>query len=121
MASSPSALASAKRYYHKKIAGMSPEERDQERVRVRDNSRHLMRQRQAALAEYKQEYGCVDCGYRENPDALEFDHVRGEKVRNVMGMVSARIDKLLLEVLKCDVRCANCHAIRTVSLARKEF
>lgn len=55
---------------------------------------------------------CVDCGY-EDSRALEFDHVpeRGVKVANVAEMVGLRI--FWDEVAKCDLVCANCHAIRT--------
>lgn len=65
------------------------------------------------LTDIKKRSGCVDCGYNENVRALEFDHVRGEKLGNPTGMVACNIDLLTAEVLKCDVRCANCHRIRT--------
>jgi hypothetical protein len=45
---------------------------------------------------------------------MQFDHVRGEKLFNVSYFRSkAKIDFLLAEIAKCDVVCANCHAIRT--------
>jgi hypothetical protein len=60
---------------------------------------------------YKLEHGCVDCGYKEHFVALEFDHVKGEKSFNVCN--SKSITQAQKEIEKCDVRCANCHAIRT--------
>lgn len=54
--------------------------------------------------------GCVDCGYNAHPAALEYDHVRGQKIRNVGNMYSMKA--VLIEIEKCEVRCANCHAIR---------
>lgn len=59
--------------------------------------------------------GCTDCG---NTDirVLQFDH-RDPKLKsmNVSTMVNIgkALDDILLEIAKCDVRCANCHQIRT--------
>jgi len=68
--------------------------------------------RKSAIAMLKLETGCADCGYNADPAALEFDHVRGVKAGknpNVIG--SWR--RFFEEIEKCDVVCANCHAIRT--------
>ena len=66
------------------------------------------------LDAYKGERGCVDCGYREHHAALHFDHVRGEKALNVCNAKS--VAQAEREIEKCDVRCANCHAVRTFAL-----
>jgi hypothetical protein len=58
----------------------------------------------------KMKLGCVDCGYKAHPAALQFDHL-GKKYRNVSSIVT--ISRLLAEIEKCEVVCANCHAIRT--------
>jgi hypothetical protein len=67
------------------------------------------------LRAYKSERGCVDCGYNENPVALQFDHVpeRGEKLFQLSLSFRYNKEKVAAEILKCDVVCANCHAIRT--------
>ena len=59
--------------------------------------------------------GCVDCGYKENPLALQFDHVRGTKFKEVSVMVSEcySLPRIKDEIRKCEIRCANCHAIIT--------
>jgi hypothetical protein len=64
---------------------------------------------------YKKMCGCVDCGYSANPIALQFDHVIGNKIANVSTMISkgVSISKIKEEIRKCEVRCANCHAIVT--------
>jgi hypothetical protein len=68
----------------------------------------------SALATIKLDAGCVDCGYDEDPVALDFDHVRGEKSFTIgKASTAVSLDRLLDEVDKCDVRCANCHRIRT--------
>lgn len=68
------------------------------------------RQRLDAL---KVERGCVDCGYNAHPAALQFDHVRGVKVAAVARLVHSAWPTILEEIAKCDVRCANCHAVAT--------
>ncbi len=61
--------------------------------------------------------GCIDCGYKTHPEALHFDHVRGSKVKAVSSLISACVSKETIkeEIRKCEVRCANCHAIVTAS------
>jgi hypothetical protein len=46
---------------------------------------------------------------------LEFDHVRGVKVRNISEMVRGKFSwrRILEEIEKCEVRCANCHRRKT--------
>lgn len=68
----------------------------------------------AKLDAYKIEQGCIDCGYREHAVALHFDH-RGElpKRANVSYMIACSPEVIWAEVAKCDVRCANCHAVMT--------
>jgi hypothetical protein len=73
------------------------------------------RERQAKIRDYinveKTGRGCIDCGYNEHPAALDFDHVRGEKLLNVSAAKS--IAQAKAEIEKCEVRCANCHRLRT--------
>ena len=63
---------------------------------------------------YKLYVGCIDCGYKENPQALQFDHVRGktEEVSRMIRKVSS-LKRIKEEIRKCEVRCANCHMIVT--------
>ena len=63
------------------------------------------------LDDRKVSLGCVDCGFHSHPAALHFDHVKGEKTLNVCN--SKSIAQAELEIAKCVVRCANCHAIKT--------
>lgn len=60
---------------------------------------------------YKAEKGCVDCG-EDDPRCLDLDHRPGTaKIMPVSVMVSTgqAFPKVLAELEKCDVRCANCH------------
>lgn len=60
--------------------------------------------------EYLLKHPCVDCG-EADPIVLEFDHVRGEKRWNIADMVRSgrKWERVLEEIEKCEVRCANCH------------
>ena len=65
------------------------------------------------LLEYLSTHPCVDCG-ESDPVVLEFDH-RGDKLFNIGHEFRDRAWKdVLAEIDKCDVRCGNCHRIRTV-------
>jgi len=82
------------------------------RINKQANDRATMIRRW--LDAYKLSKGCVDCGYKEHHAALHFDHVSGEKEINVCNAKS--IDQAKKEIEKCEVRCANCHAVRTFVL-----
>jgi hypothetical protein len=57
---------------------------------------------------------CVDCGV-DDLCVLEFDHLEG-KIAPVMTMArnEASLDRLKLEISKCQIRCANCYRRRTL-------
>lgn len=61
---------------------------------------------------------CKDCGSALRPEAMDFDHVRGEKTKEISQMWSWGREKVLMELAKCELVCANCHRIRTQT--RKE-
>ena len=68
-----------------------------------------------ALQAIKMERGCADCGYRDNAEALQFDHLDAGAKRFKLsgGAVERGMNALLEEIAKCEVVCANCHVIRT--------
>ena len=56
---------------------------------------------------------CADCGGSFHFAAMQFDHLPGfKKLGNVSMMLDKPI-KMREEIAKCEVVCANCHAIRT--------
>lgn len=62
----------------------------------------------------KKERGCIDCGYNEHGVALQFDHI-GDKKQSVSNLIRSDYawSTILKEIAKCEVRCANCHAVMT--------
>jgi hypothetical protein len=70
-----------------------------------------------ALQIHKLAQGCADCGYNASAYALQFDHVRGEKKQAVSDLIRSDYswNTIKEEISKCEVVCANCHAIRTKS------
>lgn len=58
---------------------------------------------------------CADCGGTFAQCSMDFDHRDpSTKVRAVMSMISNfGLEKILAEVAKCDIVCANCHRLRT--------
>jgi hypothetical protein len=66
------------------------------------------------IFEYLTRHSCVDCGERD-PVVLEFDHVR-DKYKAVSQMrVTNSFKKIISEIAKCEVRCANCHRRKTLA------
>lgn len=58
---------------------------------------------------------CVDCGYDAHMAALEFDHINPKLKKFELGKSMATRDyvELLEEAKKCEIRCSNCHRIKT--------
>lgn len=73
------------------------------------------RLKSAILRQYKLIDGCQDCGFDEDADRLEFDHVSGIKFDSVAHMASKdfSLERIAEEVAKCDVVCKPCHRDRT--------
>lgn len=62
---------------------------------------------------YLERSSCVDCGLQDLC-VLEFDHI-SEKSAGVMRMAwnGASLQRLVAEIERCEVRCVNCHRVRT--------
>jgi hypothetical protein len=68
----------------------------------------------AWLMKYLRSHPCVDCG-EIDPIVLTFDHRDGTVKLDTIGALLSRSSwaTFLAEVAKCDVRCVNCHRVRT--------
>lgn len=66
------------------------------------------------IAEIKEAIGCVDCKTKYPYYVLQFDHIKDDKIDNIAAMISwYPWEEIKKEIEKCEVVCANCHAMRT--------
>jgi hypothetical protein len=63
---------------------------------------------------------CADCSQCFPPVAMDLDHVRGKKVFEISNMGHYPRWKVVEELDKCDVVCANCHRMRTCARIRRD-
>ncbi len=65
--------------------------------------------------EYMAGRACVDCGYSDWLAALQWDHIGDNKVAGVTALINSGNPwtKVLEEIEKCELRCCNCHAIKS--------
>lgn len=90
-----------------KYIGMAKEWNDENREAMLNKGRHY-------VLKYLLKHPCVDCG-EVDPTVLEFDHVRGEKTDTISALITTgcKVERLQAEIAKCQVRCVNCHRIKT--------
>lgn len=81
--------------------------------------RKRYRKNKAIIHQYKLDKGCTDCGYNENQEALEFDHIKPHLRGTVASQMGKSMNVIMKEVDRCEVVCSNCHSIRTYN-RRKE-
>jgi hypothetical protein len=92
----------------------------------RDEEIERVRSRQAATLKFLHDLRCrpcADCGESFSPWVMDFDH-RDPKTKSFAlaaghALLKPR-DVLLAEIAKCDIVCANCHAIRTYNWIKSE-
>jgi hypothetical protein len=79
--------------------------------------RRANRKRRAVIDEIKAHAGCKDCGRKDLPPCCyDFDHLDGSQKSFPVGVNMRRgAGAILDEIAKCEVVCANCHRVRTVS------
>lgn len=67
------------------------------------------------LAWVKTDVPCLDCKVVYPPYVMQFDHIADDKDRAVaaLAQAGASLDRLKAEIAKCELVCANCHALRT--------
>lgn len=67
------------------------------------------------VKKYKESHPCTDCKGFFQACQMQFDHLPGyEKKQNISQMVARRaLNVVQEEIAKCELVCANCHALRT--------
>lgn len=95
-------------------AYMRKRRKDRPDVRARDlivSKRSVEKVKQFVRSQ-KEGKPCVDCNTVYPYYVLQFDH-RGDDPKMFMLSNAPSIEKAKVEILKCDLVCANCHAART--------
>lgn len=71
------------------------------------------------IQDLKNKTPCLDCDRQYPFYVMQFDHIKGEKLFN-LAMMNQRWSwkRVLAEIEKCEIVCANCHAERTYQRAQ---
>jgi hypothetical protein len=95
------------------------ENHDAQKARLLQNSAARQRENQARMIAYLLEHPCVDCG-EIDITVLEFDHLR-DKTKDISALMkgTSSWSRIEAEIVKCVVRCANCHRRATERRRRR--
>jgi hypothetical protein len=78
------------------------------------SAKRVKRQRElASLIHAAKDRPCADCGGKFPHYVMDFDHRDGEEKLFNVGRGRMGKARVIAEMAKCDVICANCHRIRT--------
>lgn len=86
------------------------------REQISVTNRRSWDKRRVQMLEYLKDKWCTDCGITDIR-VLEFDHLpQHGKTANVSSMLGGGWSwkRILEEIAKCEIVCANCHRIRTI-------
>jgi hypothetical protein len=73
--------------------------------------RRSLREKVKGLKESKP---CVDCNTLYPYYVMQYDHINDDKVLSISSLIRCSNWKSVeLEIAKCELVCANCHAVRT--------
>lgn len=92
--------------------------RDSHRANVRARNIRVRAENRERIGDYLLDHPCVDCGERDIR-VLEFDHEDpAQKSLEVVRLADLGLawSRILAEIEKCSVRCANCHRRRTMEM-----
>lgn len=115
-------VATGKRHW----AGLTTEQRSERKRRNRNEAERYRRDSPilARAAKYRligarkelinaaKDVPCTDCGIKYPPYVMQFDHLR-DKEFQIGNSFTFSLERVLAEIEKCEVVCANCHAERT--------
>lgn len=63
---------------------------------------------------------CTDCGVRYPFYVMQFDHIGTDKTAGLAQLRNRGRKRILAEIAKCELVCANCHCIRTWRRLRED-
>lgn len=99
--------AISKAYYEKNKEKQQKQILEAKKIRIAENRELYLN--------YLKGQSCIDCG-NDNPIVLDHDHRDNITKKNSVSKLITQgygWDTILEEIDKCDVRCSNCHRIRT--------
>lgn len=79
---------------------------------VRNKKSEVANKNRLYIKELKEKTPCTDCGKNYPHYVMQFDHLRDKKF-HIGSNTHRNISDFLLEIDKCEIVCANCHAERT--------
>lgn len=87
--------------------------------RTRTRKAQVLTENMSRVSSHLSTHPCVDCG-KSDIRLLEFDHTNGQKSRGIADLLSWGFNwsTIEAEMAKCEVRCANCHRIKTIEQDR---
>jgi hypothetical protein len=92
-------------------------EKNKEAIKERTliTNRLIRKRNRDYVIEVKGSTPCADCGVSYPPYVMQFDHVIEGKRGNISDLVRSGVslDNIQIEIEKCELVCANCHAERT--------
>jgi|GEM_PF-5131858 len=111
----------ANRKYHAKVSGLQKTKENQRKHSkahyAKNSAKYIERNQKnrarllSFIREYKHDKCCSRCGFSDYR-CLEFHHLRDKKFNIAdVGQINMSMAKLLKEIAKCELICANCHAI----------
>jgi hypothetical protein len=84
--------------------------------KVRARNIRVVREMREWITEYKRTRGCLHCGMT-NPICLQFHHYTGGKEVDIASAIGRwSKSRIITEIEKCIILCANCHLIEHARL-----
>lgn len=81
--------------------------------KAKERNKNIREENRQKLFKYLSDKSCIDCK-ESNILVLEFDHRDPSKKNfNVTNSLDSSWSTILKEINKCDIRCSNCHTIKT--------
>lgn len=100
----------ARKEYHKKYSKIHYQKnKDKYKTKAKISNKILYEKNRNHIRFVKSLTGCTLCGYRKCIEALEFHHPQNNKDSNIARLLHGSTRKLVEEISKCIVLCANCH------------
>lgn len=101
--------AAWRKYYHSTLKS------DPERLSKLRTATSNARIRNKVITQKARDVPCADCGVRYPYYVMDFDHINDDKESSVSELAGTGIsvNRLKIEMAKCEVVCSNCHRIRT--------